>query len=172
MPVIKTNNFTLRPYRPADAPSLAKNINNYKIYRYTAQIPFSYSLKDARIYLKRVTREMKAGTVLSLAIIKNRKVIGAVSLNKIIKHHRAELGYWLAEEYWQQGIVSQAVKLIVAYGFKCLKLIRIYAYVMSPNKASMKVLKNNGFKKEGILKRHSVKDDRCSDLYVFAKVKR
>ena len=115
---------------------------------------------------------MKAGTVLSLAIIKNRKVIGAVSLNKIIKHHRAELGYWLAEEYWQQGIVSQAVKLIVAYGFKRLKLIRIYAYVMSPNKASMKVLKNNGFKKEGILKRHSVKDDRCSDLYVFAKVKR
>ncbi len=171
MLVIKSKKFILRPFRSTDAESLAKNINNKKIYRYTSCIPYPYTLKDARDYLKRIKTQTQKVTKLSLAIVIDNEVVGGVALDKIIKKHKAEIGYWLAEKYWGKGIITQAVKLLVSYAFKKLDLKRVYAFVYYSNKASARVLEKAGFKNEGFLRKHGKKDGKLMDLYMFGKVK-
>jgi len=112
----------------------------------------------------------KKGEKFILAII-NNQVVGCVSLDNLTKNHKAELGYWLTESYWGQGIVSEAVKQIVDHGFNKLKLKRIYAYTFTPNKASQKVLLKNGFTKEGLHKKDVLKDGKYIDIITFAKVR-
>lgn len=54
MTLIKTKHFTLRPYKKGDEFSLAKNINNKKISCNTLHIPYPYTLKDAKVWIKKI----------------------------------------------------------------------------------------------------------------------
>jgi len=96
------------------------------------------------------------------------EVAGSVGFNKI-EGYKAEVGYWLARKYWGRGIMTKAVKLVTQFGFKKLKLRRIYAFVFTSNKASMNVLKKAGFKIEGLLKKNAKKGGKFLDDYLFAK---
>ena len=172
MTIIKSKKFILRPFKRGDESSLRGNINNKKIYRNTLDIPYPYTLKDAKDWISRNLREMrrKKPTMINFVIDINEEVAGGIGLNKI-EGHKTEIGYWLAEKYWGQGIMTQAVKLTTEFGFKKLKLKRIYAYVFPWNKASMRVLEKAGYKLEGILRKHVKKNNKFIDSYLFAKVR-
>lgn len=171
MTVIKSKNFILRPYRRRDAESLAKNINNKKIFRNTANIPYPYTLRDAKKWIVRNMKERKKKkpVMINFVIDVNGEVAGSVGFHKI-EGHKAEIGYWLAEKYWGRGIMTEAVKLITRFGFKKLKLKRIYGRVYSFNKASIRVLEKAGYKLEGILKKNTRKGKKFIDDYLFASV--
>ena len=172
MTIIKSKKFILRPFKRGDESSLKENINSKKIYQNTLNIPYPYTLKDAKDWIAKNLKEMKKRkpNMINFAIDINGEVVGGIGLNKI-EGHKAEIGYWLAEKYWGQGIMTQAVKLVTEFGFKKLKLKRIYAYVFSWNKASMKVLEKAGYKLEGILRKDVKKNNKFIDTYLFAKVK-
>lgn len=169
IPIIKTKRFILRPYKMSDAVALAKNINSKKVCRYTSSIPYPYTLPDARKWLKKC----QAGNDKSLnfAIEINGEVAGAVGIHEIVNNHKAEIGYWLAEKYWGKGIVSEAVKLLTGYIFNRFSLKKVYAYVMPPNKASARVLIKNGFKQEGLLRKHIKKAGKFYDAIIFGRIK-
>jgi ribosomal-protein-alanine N-acetyltransferase len=57
----------------------------------------------------------------------------------------AEIGYWLAEPFWNKGIMTSAVKLIIKWGWKNLDIVRIHTGVFSYNTSSTKVLEKAGF---------------------------
>ncbi len=172
MTIIKSKRFILRPFRKGDEESSIRNINNRTIARNTLSIPYPYRLKDARSWISRNLKlaRKKKKTEINFAIVINDEVIGSIGLNKIYGHS-AEIGYWLGKKYRGQGIMTEAVKLITKYGFQKLKLRRIYAYIFAWNKASAAVLKGNGFKYEGRLKKHSKKANKLLDDLLFAKVK-
>jgi len=172
MAVIKAKKFILRLYRKGDEKSLAKNINNKKIYRNTLHIPYPYTLKDAKEWVAKNLREAKKKdpAKISFVIDIRGEVAGSVGFSKI-EGYRAEIGYWLAEKYWSKGIMTEAVKSATKFGFEKLKLKRIYAYVFPFNKPSMRVLKKAGFKFEGILRKEIKKDNKFLDGYLFAKIR-
>jgi len=64
----------------------------------------------------------------------------------------AKIGYWLGEPFWE-GIATTVVKLVTAYGFNELNLIRIHTGIFEYNTASMKVLEKNGYKKGGVFEK-------------------
>lgn len=167
----------LRPIRKADAETLTKNINNPKIARYTLNIPHPYKLKDAHWWIEHnlKIRKKKQPEKINWMIVKDGEVIGSVGINTLtysgIYRHRAEFGYWLAEQYWGQGIMPAAVKKVITFGFKELGLRRIEAHVFKANKQSARVLEKNGFKQEGFLKKYSFKNGKYIDEYLYAKVK-
>ena len=88
--------FSLRPFKRCDDFDIAKNINNKKIYRHTLRIPYPYSLTDARDYFRRSAVKIKKGETFNWAIVIDGEVAGCVSLEQIVKGHKAELGYWRA----------------------------------------------------------------------------
>ena len=172
--IIKGKNFLLRPFKKPDYKVLARKINHKDIYRYTLHIPYPYKTSDAVKWLNRIVNQYKrkSPTNFHLAVDIDSEVSGCVSLMKIEPGHKAEIGYWLAKEYWGQGIMSNAVSKILTLGFREFKLKKVYAYVFLNNKGSYKVLIKNGFKKEGLLIQHTKKDGKLRDEYLLAKIKK
>lgn len=172
IPVIKTKRFILRPFRKGDEFLLQKNINNRKIYRNTSQIPYPYTLRHAKNWIKKTTGLMKKKKpeTIAFAIDRNGEVIGSVGLHHI-KGHKTEMGYWLSEKHWGQGIMTEAVRAVTRFAFNKLKIKRLFAKTFPFNKASMKVLRKAGYKFEGILRKDVKKGNRFLDTHLFAKVK-
>lgn len=66
--------------------------------------------------------------------------------------YQAEMGYDLAKEYWGQGIMTEAMEAVIDFGFEKMKLNRIEVFIMPRNKRSIKLVRNLGFRREGLLR--------------------
>ncbi len=170
--IIKSKNFILRPYRKGDEKSLSQNISHRHIYRYTLNIPFPYTVSNAKRWIDYNKKISKSKNIkeINFAIDKNGKVIGGVGFREMEKE-QGEIGYWLGNRYWNRGIMTEAIKLFTDFGFQKLKLTKIYAPVFSMNKASARVLQKNGYNLEKSLQNHGLKDGKPIDAVMFAKVK-
>ncbi len=173
IPVIKAKKFILRPYRQGDALSLRKHINNEKISRNTSHIPYPYTQKDAREWVQECLgrQKQKRPSSINFAIAVRGKVVGGIGFNNIEPRHKAEIGYWLGEQYWGRGMMTQAVNLVTRFGFEQLNLQRIFACVYPHNSASMRVLEKAGYKFEGVFRKYVKKGEEFIDGHIFAKVK-
>jgi ribosomal-protein-alanine N-acetyltransferase len=101
------------------------------------------------------------------------RVIGACGYHLWhLDHHRAEIGYAiLLDDYKQKGLMSEAFKPILDYGFEKMKLNRIEALVGPGNIASQRLLEKNNFTREGYLKSHYLKNGVYEDSIIFALLK-
>lgn len=81
--------------------------------------------------------------------------------------HRAEIGYWLARPFWGRGLMTNAVGAFVRYAFRELELRRLTAHVFEQNLASARVLEKNGFKLEGHLREHFLKEGKPLNARVY-----
>jgi len=68
------------------------------------------------------------------------------------RSYQAEMGYDLAKEHWGKGIMSEAMNAVVSFGFEKMELNRIEVFIMPRNKRSIKMIKNLGFRREGLLR--------------------
>ena len=170
--IIKSKRFILRPFRKGDEKSLQRNINDKYIYRYTSRIPYPYTMSDAKKWVKKCINNDKNNkkTSINFAIDINGEIIGGIGFDSIEKH-KAEIGYWLGKKYWNKGIITESVRLITKLGFDKLKLRRITAHVFPKNKASARILENNDYRLEGLLRKHEIKDGKLIDALLYAKVK-
>jgi RimJ/RimL family protein N-acetyltransferase len=166
--------INLRKLRKSDARSIQQHAKDYEIYRYTSVIPHPYRLKHALEFIPKTHKEMKDKTGYSLGMEdkKTGKIVGMMSLiNVDPKNRNAELGYWLGRKYWGQGITTEAARMMLDFGFSKLKLAKIYARTVHPNKASARVLQKSGFKPEGVGRKHIFKDGRWYDELRFGLLK-
>jgi RimJ/RimL family protein N-acetyltransferase len=166
--------INLRKLKKSDAHSIHSHAKDYEIYRYTAVIPHPYRLKHALEFIPKTWKEMRANTGCALGMEdpNTGRIIGMISLMKIdAKSRNAELGYWLGKKHWGKGITSEAVRLILNFGFKKLGLRKVYARVMHPNRASARVLQKSGFRPEGTGRKHIFKDGRWYDELRFGLLK-
>lgn len=133
--VIKTKRLVLRPLESGDEEFLVKYLNSKKIYRGTLRIPYPYTMKDAKRWIGGSAKQVKQKqpVEINLAIDIAGEVVGGIGLASIERGHKAELGYWLAEEYWGRGIMPEAVKAFTKFGFEELNLRRVYADIFSFN---------------------------------------
>jgi [ribosomal protein S5]-alanine N-acetyltransferase len=79
------------------------------------------------------------------------------------------VGYWLAEEFWGRGIMTEAVTAVTDFCFENFPLRRICAEVFANNPASARVLEKAGFIFEGRLKNNVVKDGEVLDSLLYAR---
>ncbi len=163
-------NIQLRKLHISDAPKIALMLNNKKIWdQLRDYIPFPYTEKDGEEFIAFV-HSQSSQQVFGI-LNKEDELCGVVGLvvQSGIYRISAEIGYWLGEDYWGQGIMSKAVELITNYGFDELKLERIYTSVFEFNKASIRILEKNGYEKEGVFKKALIKNGNIVDEHRFAK---
>ena len=143
----------------ANNPNIACNLRN--------DFPHPYTLEHADKFIENAST---ATPTLRFCIEKNSLYVGNIGLHpqEDIYERNAEIGYFIGEPHWGQGIATQAVKLIVNYGFKELDIHRIFAGVFSYNSASRKVLENAGFIFEGASKDAVYKNGKYHDELRFA----
>lgn len=99
------------------------------------------------------------------------KMIGCISLAIKKSHGRAEVGYWIGEENWNNGYCSEATKAAIRYAFTEVKINKITSRHMVENPASGKVMEKAGMTKEGILRQDFFKDGRHVDKVIYGLLK-
>ena len=87
------------------------------------------------------------------------------------ERHCAEVGYWLAEEYWGRGIMNDAVRVLSEYVFKNTEILRLFATPYGHNAASMRVLEKAGYTKVGLMRKAEMKNGIPVDKWYFELVK-
>ena len=109
----------------------------------------------------------------AFAVTADSKVVGSIGVFRQENIHRqtGELGYYIAEEYWGKGIMTEAVKQICAYVFDKSDMIRIYAEPFAYNAASCRVLEKAGFQYEGTLRNNAVKNGKVIDMRMYSLLK-
>ncbi|MFZ5941596.1 MAG: GNAT family N-acetyltransferase [Bacteroidota bacterium] len=163
--------FILRPFRPGDAPDIAKHANNSRIAANLRDVfPHPYSLKDAKAFISFVAAEPNN---LVLAIEVDGEACGAIGLHGMTDIYRfnAEIGYWLSEKYWGRGIMSKAVTEMVRTGFTKFHWTRIWAGVFYFNTASARVLEKCGFRREAVHRGAVTKNGNTFDEFIYALLK-
>jgi RimJ/RimL family protein N-acetyltransferase len=161
--------FIIRPPRKTDLESYHKYINDPLIGRNMSAINYPVSKSESKRFLNSYIKKSKsekdtAGFIIDI----DGECVGAISLGKIVKNHKAKIGYWLASKYRGRGIMTAATKKITEYGFKKYHLKRIYGNVATFNKTSAHVLEKCGFKLEGILKKDRLKNGKYYDNYIYS----
>jgi RimJ/RimL family protein N-acetyltransferase len=166
--------FILREWQLSDAVSLAENANNINIWNNLRDaLPHPYSVEDGKQFIETALAQPKPKTL--LAIVVDGKAVGSIGivLHKDIERISAELGYFIGEKYWDRGIMTQAVKQMVAYAFQNFPLLhKIYATPFDFNIASQKVLQKAGFEREAILKQAVIKNNTIIDLHYYSLFKK
>lgn len=175
-------NCALRKWRLSDAKDLATALNNEKILNNLRDgLPFPYTEKDAEDYITAMLSADDNSTFAYAVTVDNRAVgsIGAFRQSNI--HCKtAELGYYLAEEYWGKGIMTDAIRQISNLIFDTTDILRIYAEPFACNIGSRRALEKAGFTYEGTMKYNAVKNGKVLDMtmysltkepYVFRKLK-
>ncbi len=146
--------FILRPWREEDAHTVARFADNPRIAANLRDIfPHPYSLEDAREFIGScIEREGRGQLTRTIEI--NGEAAGSIGifLGSDIYRCSAELGYWLAEPYWRQGVMTHAVRLICREAFESFDIVRIFAEPFESNAGSRAVLEKSGFAYEGTMR--------------------
>jgi len=158
--------FELREWQLSDSVSLAENANNIRIWNSVRDyFPHLYSEEDGKQFIDAALGKPKPAVDLAIAI--DGKAVGGVGIvpQQDVERISAEIGYWLGEQYWNKGMMTEAVRQMVVYAFTQFPLLKIYAPVFDFNIASQRVLQKVGFELEAILKKAAIKNNLLSTLH-------
>ncbi|MCJ1281152.1 hypothetical protein MMC26_000470 [Xylographa opegraphella] len=191
------NNIAIRPWRPTDAPSLARSANNRKIWQNLRdRLPSPYTLAAAEWWIAHCSDPSNWPHVLTYdatgaehrgerlcadyALVHTpadggaARAIGSIGLamGTDVARRSAELGYWLAEEWWGKGVMSEAADRFCAWAWAAFPgLVKIRAEVFAFNGGSGRVLEKMGFRVEGRARWAAFKDGRLGDVLLFGLVR-
>ncbi len=163
-------NCKIRKWKLADAKDLAKALSNRKVQDNLRDgLPYPYLEQDANDYISSMLSANENDTF-AFAITLDDKAIGSIGVFRQQNIHRqtAEMGYYIAEEYWGKGIMTEAVKQICEYVFEHSDIIRIYAEPFSCNMGSCRVLEKAGFQYEGTLRSNAIKNGKVMDMKMYS----
>ena len=86
------------------------------------------------------------------------------------EHYRAEIGYMLNPAYQGKGIMSEALSIIIQYGFNNIGLHSIEANANPANQASIKLLEKIGFVREGYFKENYYFNGNFLDSAIYSLI--
>ena len=158
----------MRPWTIEDLESLVKYANNSKIAKnLTDKFPYPYTIENGKSFIGAAAKNSPA-TIFAIDI--DNEAIGGIGIHPQSDIHckNAELGFWLAEPFWGQGIITKAIIQMVDYGFETLAINRIFARPFGTNIASQRVLEKAGFILEGRFEKSLFKNGEYIDELVYA----
>ncbi len=156
------------------APLLCKWNNAPNVRRYARNM-WPLTLEEVKKWFDppadRHTRDFVVFTIYHKA---DKRPIGNVGFGRIkwIDRNANIFGTIGETEYWGRGIIVEATKLLIKYGFTELNFHKIYAGVFSPNARSLRAAEKLSFEKEGIIKEAVYVDGKYHDEHKFALFKR
>jgi len=155
-PPLETNRLILRSIRRADNAALFGILSDDKVTRYYDDESFT-DLGQAVSQIEAWENGFVSKRCVRWGIVRKGEleIIGTCGFYGFhTRHMRASIGYELTRAAWRQGIMTEALDVIIAFGFTEMDLNRIDAVVLPENKASILLLEKLGFSQEGILKEY------------------
>jgi len=169
-PSLETERLYLRRVVKEDVNEIFALRSNKDTMKYIPR-PLAKNKEDALEHIEMIEEKIEKNEGINWAItLKNDpKLIGIIGHYRIKpEHFRAEIGYMLLPEYHGKGIIAEAIKETVKYGFEIMKLHSIEAVIDPENLASESVLQKSGFVKEAHLKENEYYEGRFLDTVIYS----
>ncbi len=170
LPTIETHRLILRPLRMQDAADLYAYARDPEVSRHVLWDTHK-TLRDSRQFLKAAIRQYRRGLPGSFAITlkPSGRMIGTIGFMWVnIDHKSAEVGYSLNRDFWNQGLMTEALRAVIAFGFDELCLNRIEAQHETDNPASGRVMIHTGMQYEGTMRQRLMNKGRYVDVRQYA----
>jgi ribosomal-protein-alanine N-acetyltransferase len=174
-PVLKTRRLVLRQVTVKDAPWHFEHFNTKEIVEgqdHGGPRDLSEARAELKLYFTDNFRR-RSGIRWGITLRGDDKLIGSAGFYKWIQPERyqAEMGYDLNPAFWGKGIMTEALTAIIHYGFDHMGLHRIEVLISHHNRRSQKLVRELGFKREGVLRDHYFVEGRFSDDVIFSLLK-
>ena len=159
----------LREYSLSDLHDLVALANNRNVSRYLVYtFPYPYTRSDGEWWIETGCKE---GGAITMAIEHEGRFAGSIGIKPQTgwKAHVAEVGYWIGEKFWGRGIASEALKEMSQLAFSRYGYRKLFAPVLGPNRASIRVLEKNSYVLEGVMENEVYVDGRYFDIHHYAK---
>ncbi len=149
---LTTERLLLRPLAIGDVDDVLAYASDTEVGRYLP-VPQPYERDDAVEFIARKILD-DWSTEPTFAIVWARHVIGSISLHVNVRHEIAEMGYALARQAWGRGIVPEAARAVIDWGFERYALHKVFARSDVRNRQSWRVMEKVGMTHEGVLRGH------------------
>jgi ribosomal-protein-alanine N-acetyltransferase len=170
-PNLKTKRLVLKQINANDAEAILALRSNDEVMKYIPR-PYLKTKEDALELIAMFDDKIENGIGINWGIYfldQPEKLLGIIGHYRIKpEHYRAEVGYMLFPDHKGKGIVSEALKKVVEYGFNEMKLHSIEAILDPENKGSEKVLLKNGFVKEAHLIENEYYEGRFLNTMIYS----
>jgi ribosomal-protein-alanine N-acetyltransferase len=173
-PNLETKRLLLRQLENSDVKEVFALRSNPSTMKFIPR-PLVTSDEEALEHIAMINAKIDNNEGINWAITMkgNPKLIGIIGHFKIQpQNYRAEIGYMILPEYHGQGIVAEAIKEVVRYGFEEMNLHSIEAIIDPNNLASERVLQKNGFVKEAHILENEFFDGKFIDTVIYSLLKR
>lgn len=174
LPQLETQRLKIRLFKREDANDLYEYCSDEEVTKYI-YFPKYNSIADAE---KRIEKCLKSYETLEKPIPwaieykEDKKLIGSIDfVTWDIENNIAEVEYAINSKYWNKGIMTEALKAVIKFGFEKMDLNRIELYCDERNIASARVMEKNGLKLEGVLRAKKFVKGECINLKVYSILK-
>lgn len=170
-PELKTERFILKRVMQEDLLFLFKGLSDPVTMPYNGV--YYSSLEETKKQIEWYDQNWNEGTGANWKITHktSRENIGVISYYYYKPaHNKAELGFWLLPEFWNQGITSEVLTAVIDYCQDKKGIHRLEAFVEEENKASTRVLEKAGFVCEGLMRDCEFKFGRYISLLVYGLI--
>ncbi len=154
LPVLETDRLILRKMTMRDAPSVYHYARDPEVARHVLWEAHQ-SVWDSRAYIRYLLSQYRNGEPGSwgIELKETGRIIGTIGYMSFSPDNAAvEVGYSLAQEYWGQGLMTEALTAVIGETFRTLRLHRIEAMHFTDNPASGRVMAKCGMQHEGHLR--------------------
>ncbi len=151
IPELRGERLLLRRIRHADAEDMYTYSKRAEVTRYLLWVPHP-CLEHTRQYISYLQEQYRSGELYDWAITlaESGKMIGTAGFTAVhAEHSSAEIGYVLNPDFHNHGYATEAVRLVLDFGFRVMKLHRIEARCFENNLASRRVMEKCGMSYEG-----------------------
>lgn len=167
-PILETARLRLQPLTSADASALFAQMDDPEVMAYW-DVPETDDPDLVAAIVEGQIAAMAAGKAhhWSIRTLADDGFAGCCSLSEIDHwHKRAEVGFMLGRAVWGQGYALEAMRTVVAYA-GASGLRKLAARTHLGNRPSEAVLEKLGFKQEGLLRGHVLRDAERRDCRLF-----
>ncbi len=174
-PHLETERLFLRQLTLDDAETLLTLFSDDAVTRYMDVPSLTHSIQ-VRQLLRFLSERITALVSIRWGIVykEHNALVGTCGYNEWVNEHgyRGEIGYDLMRVYWGRGIMSEALRAMLEYGFAHMELNRVQALVTPGNERSMKLLRMLGFQHEGLLRDYGYWKGQFWDQHAWSLLKR
>lgn len=173
-PVIETEHLVLRKIEPEDAKDLFEFLSDDAVNRFMTNNSYENIVQVQRL-INGIQQSFESKQKIHWGIAQKtaNKIIGQCGYHAFDRSNLiGEISYCLAREHWGQGIMTEAIRAVIGFGFEKLGLNRIETKSMLENTGSFKVLEKAGFQKEGLIREGLSKNHIFYDLYLYSVLKK
>ena len=148
-PLLQTRRLILRPMALSDAPAIQRHFNNWNVIKTLARVvPWPYPDDGAEVFIKRELAKIAAGEEIHHWVLVPRgghgEAIGNINFKPHADGRKGNRGFWLAEPYWNQGLMTEAVAAVNDFAFLALGLESFCVCNVASNVASRRVKQKTG----------------------------